>query len=357
VVASRASISYATFMFSWKSLPRPILALAPMADMTDTPFCLMCKKFGNPIVFREMLSAEALIRGNKKTWKMAAFDERERPIVLQIFGNDPAKMAEAARLLDERLHPDGIDINMGCPVHKITANFDGASLIKDPDRAAAIVKAVKAAVTIPVSVKTRLGWNDKKDCLAFVRKQEEAGVDLITIHGRTKEQGYTGKADWEAVGVARRTIPNVPFLVNGDIVDATTAKRALEITGADGVMIGRGALGNPWVFGKITNSIRTPLSLPFARGERINSLSPPYLPCRQAGEGGGRGGSGLSRERICSAVLEHARLQIAHYGEEAGMKKLRKHLPFYFKGDARYKDLRSKLVRVSTLAELQAALG
>jgi nifR3 family TIM-barrel protein len=319
-------------MINWKTLPRPMLALAPMADMTDTPFCLMCKKFGNPVVFREMVSAEAIIRGNKKTWKMAEFDERERPIVLQIFGNDPAKMAEAARLIEERLHPDGIDINMGCPVRKIISNFDGASLIRDPDRAAAIVKAIKAAVTVPVSVKTRLGWNDKKDCLSFVRKTADAGVDLITIHARTREQGYAGKADWEAAGVARQTIPEVPFLVNGDIVDAAMAKLALEISGADGVMIGRGALGNPWVFEKNQLALTPPS---------------PY-------EGEGRGE--VQPSDRTAAVLEHARLQVAHYGEEAGLKKLRKHLPFYFKGEPQWKELRSKLVRVSTLDELENLL-
>jgi len=331
-------------MLDWKSLPRPILALAPMADMTDTPFCLMCKKYGNPVVFREMVSAEAIIRGNNKTWKMAAFDERERPIVIQIFGNDPAKMAEAARLIEERLHPDGIDVNMGCPVNKITSNFDGSSLIRDPDRAAAIVKAVKAAVTIPVSVKTRLGWSRPDEIIpAFLGKLEKAGVDLVTVHGRTKEQGYAGKADWEAVVAARRVIPDVPFLVNGDIVDAESAKRALAVTDADGVMIGRGALGNPWVFGEIAEIIvgaeqrlRPRLNADIVRG-RTHGCAP------------------TTSDRI-AAVLEHARLQIERYGEESGMKKLRKHLPFYFKGQPQWKELRSRLVRVSTMWELETIL-
>jgi len=304
-----------------------------MADMTDQPFCLVCKKFGDPIIFREMVSSEAIVRENEKTWKMVAIDERERPLIQQIFGNDPSTMAEAARLIVERVHPDGIDINMGCPVNKIVSNFDGSALIKDPARSAEIVRAVKAAVTIPVSVKTRLGWSRKDECVSFVQTLADAGADLITIHGRTKEQGYSGIADWEAVGVARRAIPHIPFLVNGDIVDTSSAQHALAITGADGVMIGRGALGNPWIF----NTIRSP--------------SP------SEGEGLGVRWFGVppATERIAT-VLEHARLQCERYGEESGMRKLRKHLPFYFKGEAQWKELRMNLVRVSTFLELEQLL-
>jgi tRNA-dihydrouridine synthase B len=136
----------------WQTMPRPIVALAPMADMSDLPFCLLCKQHGTPLMFREMVSSEAIVRLNPKTLKMAEFDERERPLVQQIFGSDPATMAEAARIIEERFHPDAIDINMGCPVYNIVSNFNGAFLIKEPERARKIVQAMKAAVSVPISV-------------------------------------------------------------------------------------------------------------------------------------------------------------------------------------------------------------
>ena len=180
-------------MLDWKSLPRPIVALAPMADMSDLPFCLVCKDEGTPLMFREMVSSEAVVRLNPKTLKMASFDERERPIVQQIFGANPYVMAEAAKIIYDRFKPDAIDINMGCPVYNLVSNFNGAALIKDPQLAAEIVRKVKAAVPIPVSVKTRTGWKQDTDCLEFVKVLADAGADLISMHGRTKEQGYSGK--------------------------------------------------------------------------------------------------------------------------------------------------------------------
>lgn len=313
-------------LMDWKTLPRPIVALAPMADMSDLPFCLLCKREGTPLLFREMVSAEAIVRLNPKTLKMAEFDERERPLVQQIFGSDPHVMAEAARIIEERFHPDAIDINMGCPVYNIVSNFNGAFLIREPERATAILRAMKAAVHVPVSVKTRLGWSHDTDCLTFVRVLADAGADLISIHGRTKEQGYSGRSNWERIGEARRCVPEIPFLVNGDIVTPDDAKCALQITGADGVLIGRGGLGNPWIFRAMQQYLETgALPEPVTTDERVR------------------------------AVLDHARLQISHYGE-GGLIKLRKHLPWYFKGLSGWKDLRSSLVRVSTYAQLEQAL-
>jgi len=277
-------------------------------------------------MFREMVSSEAVVRMNPKTLKMAEFDERERPLVQQIFGSDPATMAEAARIIEERYHPDAMDINMGCPVYNIVSNFNGASLIREPERAAAIIKAMKAAVSVPVSVKTRLGWNKDTDCLEFVKVVADAGADLISIHGRTKEQGYSGKANWERVGEARRNVPHIPLLVNGDITTPELAKDAMKISGADGVMIGRGMLGNPWLAKQIES---------FLRGD--DACVNPTL-----------------TERIAT-IREHARLQVERYGER-GLVKLRKHLPWYFKNEYGNKELRSKLVRINSLAELDAIL-
>ncbi len=329
--------TYAIFdrMIDWKTFTRPIVALAPMADMTDLPFCLICKEHGAPLMFREMISSEAVIRRNPKTLEMARFDERERPLIQQIFGSDPATMAEAARIVEEQFHPDGIDINMGCPVYNIVSNFNGASLMKEPERAAAMIKAVKAAVTVPVSVKTRLGWTNDRDILEFVKVLEDAGTDLISIHGRTKEQGYSGTANWDRVGEAKQNT-SLPILVNGDITDPATAKEALKRSGADGVLVGRGCLGNPWIFGELLHALSP---------DKYPATIPPTL-----------------EERI-RVVRQHAEWHIQRYGTH-GLIKLRKHLPFYFKKELAttmpwidFKDLRAKLVRVTTMEDLNNVLS
>jgi len=305
-------------MIDWQKFSRPIIALAPMADMTDLPFCRICKEHGAPIVFREMVSAEAVIRRNPKTLEMARFEEDERPLIQQVFGSEPTVMAEAARIIEETFHPDGIDINMGCPVYNIVSNFNGAFLIKEPERASAIIKAMTAAVTVPVSVKTRLGWSKDTDCLEFVKVVENAGASLISIHARTKEQGYSGTANWDRVGEAKRNT-TLPVLVNGDIVSVETAQEALRRSNADGVLIGRGALGNPWIF------------------KELKSMTE-YAPTLE--------------ERL-AVVRQHAAWHVERYGD---LRKLRKHLPFYFKKGFT-KDLRAKLVRVTTLEDLDAALS
>lgn len=313
-------------MLDWKTLPRPIVALAPMADMTDLPFCLICKEKGTSLMFREMVSSEAIVRLNPKTLSMAESDRRERPLVQQIFGSDPDTMAEAARIIEERFHPDGIDINMGCPVYNIVSNFNGAFLIRDPDRAHAIVTKMRAAVSVPVSVKTRLGWSKDTDCLEFVKVVADAGACLISMHGRTKEQGYSGVANWDRVGEARANVPHLPFLVNGDITTPELAKEALRRSGADGVLIGRGGLGNPWAFKQMETYL-----------QRNEIIADPSMD-----------------ERVAT-IREHARLQVLHYGER-GLVKLRKHLPWYFKGFHGWKDLRTRLVRINTLQDLDAIL-
>lgn len=320
-------------MLDWNKLPRPIVALAPMADMSDLPFCLVCKDKGAPLMFREMVSSEAIVRMNPKTLDMAKFDERERPLVQQIFGATPAVMAEAARIIEEKFHPDGIDINMGCPVYNLTSNFNGAFLIKEPERASAIIKAMKAAVKVPVSVKTRLGWSQDTDCLEFVKVIEAAGADAISLHGRTKEQGYTGVSNWDRVGEARRNT-TLPFLVNGDIT-AENVKDALARSGADGVLIGRGALGNPWVFAQVIKAIDP--------SRDVNAVYPDLA------------------TRIAT-VKEHAALHLLRYGER-GLVLFRKHLSYYFKKELKqvyphvdWTDVRAKLVRVTTMDELNGIL-
>ncbi len=314
-------------MLDWKTLPKPIVALAPMADMSDLPFCLICKEKGVGLMFREMVSSEAIIRLNPKTLKMATFDERERPLVQQIFGANPEVMAEAARIIYERFKPDAIDVNMGCPVYNLVSTFNGASLIRDPDRATAIVRAMKAAVPCPVSVKTRLGWSDDRDCLEFVKIIADAGADLISLHGRTREQGYSGKANWHRVGEARAQVPHLPFLVNGDVTTPELAKEAMDISGADGILIGRGLLGNPWFAKRVSTHLAHSTLLPEP-----------------------------SLEERLATVRAHAELQVLHYGER-GLVKLRKHLPWYFKQRSDWKTIREQLVRINTLADLDQILA
>ncbi len=269
-----------------------------------------------------MVSAEAIIRGSAKTLKMCEFEEVERPIVIQIFGSDPDKMAQAAKIVVAKYHPDGIDINMGCPVPKITnKNLAGASLMRDHERAVNIVKALKNAnLGVPVSIKTRLGWGSDDDILEFAPKLEQAGADLISVHGRTKVQGYSGKANWERIGEVKKLV-KIPVLANGDINSAEDIEECLKITGADGVMIGRGALGNPWIFLKnkelgIKNNVR----------------------------------------ELKHIILRHAELHIAHYGEKFGLKTFRKHLLLYFKGISGMKDLKKELVKVNTIEDLKNIL-
>lgn len=312
-------------MIDWQAEKKPILALAPMADMTDSAFCLLAKKWGARIVFREMVSAEAIARGSDKTLGMAAFEEAERPLVQQLFGADPATLAEATRIVYERYRPDGIDLNMGCPVYKIVSNFNGCALMKEPKLAAEIVRRVKAAVPVPVSVKIRLGWSDPSDCLTFAPVLEAAGADLITVHGRTKVQGYSGKADWRQVGEVKKLV-KIPVLVNGDVFRPEDAPEALKQSGADGILVARGALGNPWIFRQMeellnTGSVQTVIN----SATRINT------------------------------VKEHARLMVQLYGDR-GIVLLRKHLSWYFKGQPGSAELRARLMQVTTLEELDNIL-
>lgn len=313
-----------------------------MADMTDSPFCQIVRQIGGAdIVFREMVSAEAIVRYNAKTLGMTDFASAERPIVQQIFGADPKVMAQAAAIVMEQAAPEGIDINMGCPVYKITSNFNGCALMKEPERAAQIIREMKKMIgeKTPISVKIRLGWSNPDDFKTFIPIIEDAGADLITIHGRTKVQGYSGISDWERIRQAKK-IARVPVLANGDIHEPWQVPQVLEQTGADGVLIARGALGNPWFFREVLE-IR---NLKFKTVTAESIISSFQFPVS-------------IKERV-DIVLDHARLHLAHYGER-GLVTFRKHLAWYFKSSRiglaapGIKELRSRLVRVNTLEELQ----
>lgn len=307
---------------------KPIYGVAPMADMTDSSFCQTIREIGGAdVVFREMVSSEAVVRDNEKTLGMTDFVESERPIVQQIFGADPNVMAEAAAIVMEHAGPEGIDINMGCPVYKITSNFNGAALMKDPELAGKIVKEMKAAIgDTPLSVKIRLGWDDPDTFKTFIPQMVEAGAELVTMHGRTKAQGYSGVSDWDRIRQAAE-VCTVPFLANGDIHEPHHVRECLEQTGADGVLIARGVLGNPWFFKHVVD------------GTDFVSID----------------------ERIRGITL-HAKKHVAQYGEEFGMRTFRKHISWYLKSTkigkevANIKELRSRAVRVTSLAELYQVL-
>ncbi|PIR04006.1 MAG: tRNA dihydrouridine synthase DusB [Candidatus Magasanikbacteria bacterium CG11_big_fil_rev_8_21_14_0_20_39_34] len=306
---------------------KKILALSPMADMTDSSFCQIVRKIGGAdIVFREMVSSEAIIRNSEKTLGMTDFVEEERPIVQQIFGADPSVMAQAAAVVMQHANPEGIDINMGCPVYKLTSNFNGAALMKDADLACRIIREIKKEIgETPLSVKIRLGWDDPDTFKTFIPKIEEAGAELITIHGRTKKQGYSGKSDWERIRQAKE-IASVPLLANGDIHKPKQVSEVLEQTQADGVLIARGALGNPWFFYQYINDIEN-----------------------------------IPLEERVETILDHLRRHIVQYGER-GVVTFRKHLSWYLKTDKLGKEIpgikefRSQLVRINTYEETEKIL-
>lgn len=312
--------------WDWRGAPRPIIALSPMADMTDSAYCQTVKEVAAPLVFREMVSAEAVVRGNEKTLGMTDIHPSERPLIQQIFGSEPEIMAQAAARIVEEHAPEGIDVNMGCPVYKITHNFNGAALMRDRERAQAIVRALKAAVPVPISVKIRAGWSQPTECTDFALALQDAGADALTVHGRTKEQGYSGYANWEAIASVKRAV-SIPVLANGDIFSAAAAKRALTVSGADGVLIARGGLGNPWIFAQTEELLQT--------GE---IQTRPTM-----------------AEHI-KLMLRHAQRHEEQYGERA-MVSFRKHVSWYTKGLAGAKHLRESLVRVQTLAELEALVA
>lgn len=300
-----------------------------MADMTDSAFCQVVKEVSAehgyhqyPIVFREMVSSEAVVRGNDKTLDMTDIHPSERPLVQQIFGSDPATMAESARIIEAQHHPEGFDINMGCPVYKIVHNFNGAALMKEPELAANIVREMKKVITVPLSVKIRLGWSDPTECFEFAKVLEDAGADLITIHGRTKTQGYSGVADWQKVGEAKKRV-SIPVLCNGDVHRFDLIPEALKASGCDGVLIARGALGNPWIFSQFAD---------------LMAGKPVILP---------------SLEERVRVVRRHLDLHLKQYGEQA-VTTFRKHLSWYFKGIPHFKAHKEVLMKATDRAVIEA---
>lgn len=308
----------------------PNVVLAPMAGITAHPFRVLCKRHGNVgLVVTELISSHAIHYRNQKTFGMFDWTDEERPAFCQLFGGDPDTMAEAAQIVAER-GCDGVDINMGCWVPKVAKTGAGAALLKDLCQAEAVVKAVVNAVPgVPVTVKVRSGW-DRSDVTAirFARAAADAGVKAITVHARFASQGFSGTADWSVIGQVKEAVGgDIPVIGNGDIETPQDAKRMMDQTGCDAVMVGRGATGNPWLLSRIGLYLETGALAPEPTlGERV------------------------------AVAREHARLQVAQMGENIGCKELRGLLGHYFKGVPGAPRVRAALTKVNTLADVEEVL-
>ena len=254
------------------------LVLAPMAGISNTSFRKIVKRMGAGLIYAEMVSSNALMFGNEKTLELLKMSDEERPIAQQIFGSDVTSFVTAAKLIEKTMHPDIIDINMGCPVPKVAVRAQaGSALLKDPEKVKEIVKVVVAAVSVPVTVKIRSGWdNDHINACEIARVCEEAGASAIAIHARTRQQGYTGSADWKIIKEVKESI-SIPVIGNGDVTSPEKALEMLKTTGCDAVMIGRAAIGNPWIFKECKEYIENGKLIPKPTDEeKINMIKEHY---------------------------------------------------------------------------------
>jgi len=294
--------------------------LAPMAGFGDAVFRSLCRAEGAALVVTEMVSAEGILRGARRTWELAEFGEEERPVLIQLFGSDPGRVAEAAeRILS--LRPDGIDLNFGCPIPKVVRRGEGAALLRDLARMEGIAREVVRAVPVPVTAKIRSGWSAAEIvAVEAAQRLEQAGVAAVTIHPRTREQRFAGKADWSLIKEAKKSV-RIPVIGNGDVRGAEDALRMLEETGCDLVMIGRGALGRPWIFRQVRH---------------LRQGAPVRDP--------------LPRDRVRAAV-RHLELCAARYGDPRGLRIAKPHLSSYLKGLPGASQVKDRLFRAASARE------
>ena len=299
------------------------LILAPMAGVTDLPFRLLCKEQGAGLLCMEMVSAKAILYKNRNTEELLTIDKRENPVSLQLFGSDPDIMSEIAKQIEDRPF-DILDINMGCPVPKVVNNGDGSALMKNPKLAGEIIEKTARAIKKPVTVKIRKGFDEEHvNAVEMAHIAQESGAAAVAVHGRTRSQFYSGKADWDIIRQVKEAV-SIPVIGNGDVDSPEKAEALIKETGCDGVMIGRAVRGNPWLFRELNHYFET--------GEKL---------------------SRPSVEEVREMILRHARMQIDLKGEFTGIREMRKHVAWYTAGFPHSSALRNDINQVETLEELE----
>lgn len=293
--------------------------LAPMAGVTDLPFRLICKEHGCGLLYTEMINAKALCYDDEKTKKMLNILEEEMPVAIQIFGSEPEYMGKASEILNK--YPNAIlDINMGCPAPKVVKNGDGSALMRNPELAKRVISSVVEASQKPVTLKIRKGWDDENlNAMQIAKIGQECGISALTIHGRTREQYYSGKADWEIIKELKSEL-SIPVIGNGDVTSIEDSIKMKEDTKCDAIMIGRGAQGNPWIFERISHYLKTGEILPVP-----------------------------SKEEKLDVAIKHMGLSVKEHGEFVAVREMRKHIGWYLKGmknSARFRDEINKMENV-----------